>query len=203
MEFNEKLQQLRKKKGLTQEELAEILYVSRTAISKWESGRGLPNIESLKGISEYFSVSLDELFSGEEILGIAQSEGKQKESYIKDLVFGLLDIGISLLLFLPFFGQKGDGIINEVSLISLVDIQLWLKTVYLVIVISMIVFGILTLVLQNCNAFFWVRNKNKLSLALSIAGIILFIIGRQPYAAIFIFVFLIIKVLMLKMVTAG
>lgn len=38
MEFNEKLQELRKQKGLTQEELSEILYVSRTAISKWESG---------------------------------------------------------------------------------------------------------------------------------------------------------------------
>ena len=47
MEFNEKLQSLRKNKGLTQEELAEALYVSRTAISKWESGRGYPSIDSL------------------------------------------------------------------------------------------------------------------------------------------------------------
>lgn len=45
MELSEKLQELRKEKGLTQEELAEALFVSRTAISKWESGRGVPNIE--------------------------------------------------------------------------------------------------------------------------------------------------------------
>jgi transcriptional regulator with XRE-family HTH domain len=52
MEFNEKLQLLRKQKGLTQEELAEQLFVSRTAVSKWESNRGLPNIDSLKAISK-------------------------------------------------------------------------------------------------------------------------------------------------------
>ena len=44
MEFNEKLQYFRKKSNLTQEELAEKLFVSRTAISKWESGRGMPSI---------------------------------------------------------------------------------------------------------------------------------------------------------------
>ena len=47
MEFNEKLQQLRKNKGLTQEELAQAIYVSRTAVSKWESGRGLSVISCL------------------------------------------------------------------------------------------------------------------------------------------------------------
>ena len=50
MEFHEKLQELRKSRGLTQEELAEELYVSRTAISKWESGRVYPSIDSLKEI---------------------------------------------------------------------------------------------------------------------------------------------------------
>ena len=64
MEFNEKLQQLRTGKGLTQEQLAEHLYVSRTAISKWESGKGYPNIESLKCISKFFSVTIDELYKG-------------------------------------------------------------------------------------------------------------------------------------------
>lgn len=89
MELSEKLQELRKEKGLTQEELAEALFVSRTAISKWESGRGVPNIESLKAISKFFSVSIDELLSGEEILKIADEDNKQKEKHTRDLVFGL------------------------------------------------------------------------------------------------------------------
>ena len=91
MEFHEKLQELRKRKGLTQEELAELLYVSRTAVSKWESGRGLPNIDSLKAIARYFSVSLDELLSGEEILVAAENDRAEIRMTIQDMVFGLLD----------------------------------------------------------------------------------------------------------------
>ena len=71
MEFCEKLQELRKSRGLTQEELAEALFVSRTAISKWESGRGYPSIDSLKEISGYFSVTIDDLLSAEKIIFIA------------------------------------------------------------------------------------------------------------------------------------
>ena len=74
MEFNEKLQELRKTKGLTQEELAEALYVSRAAISKWESGRGYPSIDSLKEISKFFSVTIDELICTEEIIIAAKDE---------------------------------------------------------------------------------------------------------------------------------
>ena len=197
MEFNEKLQELRKQKGLTQEELAELLYVSRTAISKWESGRGFPNIESLKAISKFFSVSLDKLLSGEEILAIAENDHKQKERTLQDLIFGLLDCGMALLLFLPFFGQKADGVIREVSLLSLSGVQQYLQAAYIAFVSIMVVLGIMTLALQNCRQRLWTQSKSVLSLALSAAGVCLFIISQQPYAAVFVFVFLIIKALML------
>ena len=67
MEFNEKLQLLRKQLEMTQEQLAEKLFVSRTAVSKWESGKGYPNIDSLRNLAEFFSVSIDELLSGSDI----------------------------------------------------------------------------------------------------------------------------------------
>ena len=132
LEFNEKLQELRKQKGLTQEELAQILYVSRTAISKWESGRGYPNIDSLKAISKFFSISIDELLSSEEILTIAEEDNKQKEKHFHDLVFGLLDCSIVMLLFLPLFGQKVLESIQVVPLFALTDIQLYLKIIYFI-----------------------------------------------------------------------
>ena len=197
MTFGEIIKKLRTDKGLTQDELAEKIYVTRTAISKWESDRGFPNIESLKTISKYFSVSLDELLSGEELIVLAEQEQRQKEKHIKDMIFGLLDCGMALLLFLPFFGQKADGVIREVSLIALSNIQTYLKTAYIAFVGIMIVLGVMTLALQNCCQRLWTQSKSVLSLSLSAGGVCLFIISQQPYAAVFVFAFLIIKALML------
>ena len=84
MEFHEKLQELRKQKGLTQEALAEAIFVSRTAVSKWESNRGYPNIESLKAIAKFFGVTVDTLLSGEELLTISEADSKKKENHFRD-----------------------------------------------------------------------------------------------------------------------
>lgn len=197
MEFNEKLQELRKQNNLTQQELADALYVSRTAISKWESGRGYPNIDSLKAISKYFSISLDELLSSDEILTIAEEDNKQKEQHTRDLVFGLLDCSVAMFLFLPFFGQEINDSIREVSLLSLTKIEMYVKIPYLIIVFGLILWGILILTLQNCKSTLWLQNKLKVSLVLSTIGALFFMLSRQPYAAMFTFIFLVIKALML------
>ena len=197
MEFNEKLQELRKQRGLTQEELAEKLYVSRTAISKWESGRGYPNIESLKAIAKFFSVTVDELLSSGEVLTIAEEDNKRKEKHFYDLIYGLLDLCIAMLLFLPFFAEKADGIIQSVSLIALDGVQPYLKIAYLAVVISMIVMGVLTLALQNVKTAAWMKSKTTISLILGAISVLVFMISSQPYAAVFAFALLAIKALML------
>lgn len=197
MEFNEKLQELRKAKGITQEELAARLYVSRTAISKWESGRGYPNIESLKAIAKFFSVSVDELLSSDEILNIAEEDCKQNEKHFCTLVYGLLDLSVALLLFLPFFAERDNEIIKSVSLLSLEAVQPYMKAVYLAVVGAIILMGIATLTLQNLKAASWVKIKSATSLILGGCSVMLFIISSQPYAASFAFVLLSIKALML------
>ncbi len=62
MEFAEKLRGMRKKAGLSQEQLAKELHVSRQAIAKWEAGGGIPDIDNMRAVSAYFECSLDELF---------------------------------------------------------------------------------------------------------------------------------------------
>ncbi|PWJ13518.1 helix-turn-helix domain-containing protein [Ruminococcus flavefaciens] len=61
MEFNNKLYELRKQKGFSQEELANRLNVSRQTVSKWEVGDSTPDMEKLIAISDLFGISLDEL----------------------------------------------------------------------------------------------------------------------------------------------
>lgn len=197
MEFNNKLQELRKQKGLSQEELAKELYVSRTAISKWESGRGYPNIDSLKAIAKFFKITIDELLSSEELLSLAEQSTKQKENHFLDLIFGLLDISVILFFFLPLFAQKTNTTIQEVSLLSLTQTAVYLKIAYYIIISINIIFGISTLALQNYNNSFWIKNKRNISLILNVVAALLFIISLQPYASVLLFTFLIIKVLLL------
>lgn len=197
MDFNEKLQMLRKQKGLTQEELAEKLFVSRTAISKWESGRGYPSIDSLKSIAKFFSVTIDVLLSGEEILSIAEEDNQQREKCLVGLLFGLLDLGFVMFFFLPFFGQTTEEGLRSVTLLALNGIQTYLKTAYFAAAVGMTALGVAALALQNCRNEFWMQNRSRLSLAFNVITVILMILSRQPYAAAYSFVFLAIKVWML------
>ena len=197
MEFNERLQELRKRKGLTQEELAQALYVSRAAVSKWESGRGYPSIDSLKAMAKFFSVTIDELLSSGEVLAIAEEEQQQNAAQVRGRAFALLDCSAVMLLFLPFFRQSADGGVHAVSLLALDTVEPYLRAAYFAVVLIMAARGALALALRDCAGARWLRGGQRLSLLLGGAGALLFIVGLQPYAATLLFVFLAVKAFML------
>lgn len=197
MEFSEKLQKLRKQRGLTQEELAEALFVSRTAISKWESGRGLPSIDSLQAISRYFSVSIDVLLSTDEVLTIATEDRRQQGEHFRDAAFGLLDCSAALLLILPLFTMPAGEGAAAVSLPALTGMSAYLVAAFYAIVLLPVLLGLASLALQRSGHPLWTKNRRRLSMLLNAAGLLLFIISRQPYAAIFAFFTLTIKAWML------
>lgn len=193
MEFHEKLQELRKQKKLTQEELSEVLFVSRTAISKWESGRGYPSIDSLKAIAEYFGITIDELLSNRELVCIAEKDSHKKTQHMRDLVFGLIDCSVGMMFFIPLFGQQEGGIIRQVSLLSLQETPLFTKAAYFAIILLTVACGIATLALQNYSSIIWIKAKTVLSMILTTINVVIFIASIQAYAAFFTFVLLIIK----------
>lgn len=68
MTFEEKLKQLRMREKYSQEQLAELMHVSRQAVTKWENGGGMPDVSNLLAIADLFDVTLDSLLRDEEEL---------------------------------------------------------------------------------------------------------------------------------------
>lgn len=193
MEFNEKLQKLRTNENLTQEELAEKLYVSRAAISKWESGRGYPSIDSLKSLAKYFHVTIDELIGTDEIIDIAQQDIKESNKKYTALICGILDCLTLLLFFLPVFGNSGSSGVKSVSLFAISSIGLWLKIIYIAVISITVLNGFSGIVISNFDKPEWDKHRVVTGIALSIIGTMLFILARQPYAGIFFLYILVIK----------
>lgn len=108
MTIEERIQELRKIKGLSQEQLADILGVSRQAVSKWESGQSLPEIEKLITMSELFEVTVDYMLKGE---SLSRQNGKRRDMRLRSQIVSA--IGTMLLawaIYLAFGGSvTSDG----------------------------------------------------------------------------------------------
>ena len=197
MEFHEKLQELRKCRGITQEELADALYVSRTAISKWESGRGYPSIDSLKEISHYFSVSIDDLLSTDKLLSIAEKENKTNLRNVCDSLLGLLDICSFILIILPLYPNNVSGFVESVNLFAYTQVTSLNCLVYWVMFVLLVIVGVMKLLLAK---FRIKRSSNIItgvSMALSILAVLFMAITRETYAVVVIFILLVMKGLLL------
>lgn len=203
MEFNEKLQQLRKEKKLTQEQLAEQLYVSRTAVSKWESGKGYPNIESLKSISKLYGVSIDDLLSGEELIDLAKSENRSNVTKVTGLMVALLDILAVGFIFLPLYGIKDGEVYRSVSLIQYNDSVLFVRVIYFVSLVLMILLGMAELLILHWNKERYFKISRILSIVLQVFTIFFFTASNQPYACSLMFLLFIMKGILLFKSRAG
>ena len=204
MEFHEKLQELRKSRGLTQEELAEVLYVSRTAISKWETGRGYPSIDSLKEISNYFSITIDDLLSSEKMLSIAEKENKANLRSMCDLLFGLLDLGSFILIILPLYPNKVNEFVYSVNLFAYTQTTLLNRLLYWIIFILLLVAGSIKLLLNKLGVERYNRIISGLSMVIGVLAVILLAMARESYAVVVAFLLLAIKgCLLFKYVKIG
>ena len=204
MEFHEKLQELRKSRGLTQEELAEALFVSRTAISKWESGRGYPSIDSLKEISSYFSVSIDDLLSGEQLISIAEKENKSNLNSVCDMLLGFVDLFSLMLIFLPLYPKPVNGYIYSVNLFGYVGNNTFIIKIYWALFASLTIIGIVKILMVCFKVEQGKKIITSLSVGLSIIAVLFLAMAREPYAITVTFLLLLIKgILLYKQAKAG
>ena len=199
MEFHEKLQELRKGRGLTQEELADALYVSRTAISKWESGRGYPSIDSLKELSNYFSVTIDELLSSDKLLSIAERENKANLQNMCDVLFGTIDVCSFILIVLPLYPNMVNGYVYSVNLWAYIQRTGLNYLSYWIMYAALVLSGIIKLLLVKFRNEKYSRTMTEISMVLGIILVLFLAITREAYAVVVAFLLLVIKgILLLK-----
>lgn len=103
--FSDKLKALRKKKDLTQEELAKAIYVSRSLIAKYETGIAYPNKDNLEKLAAFFDVNIDDLIENSETtLEFANSKNiAEKLNFVCLLLVAIFSIFISIFVFIPAF----------------------------------------------------------------------------------------------------
>lgn len=94
MNFADKLKKIRLDNNLTQDDLADKLYVTRTAISKWETNNGYPSIDSLKLISNLFNITIDELVSDEDI---ENKKTIEKNNYKTNNVISVIGLSLTVI----------------------------------------------------------------------------------------------------------
>lgn len=114
MGFSENLQNLRKMKQISQEQLAEKLEVSRQAVSKWESGNGYPETEKLIAICEILDCSMDHLVKGKITIDLAGEKAKyetMQNKFSKGISFGvgMMLLGVTILLYFIGLSRKMQG----------------------------------------------------------------------------------------------
>lgn len=193
MELCEKIQELRQNKGITQEELAEALYVSRAAVSKWESGRGYPNIDSLKEISDYFGVSIDDLLSGDQLITIAQKENESNIKNLCCLLSGCVDLLSLLLIFLPLYPKPVNGYIYSVNLLNYVDNSSVIIGIYWALFIALTIVGIFTILIVGFKKKKAMRAVTVASFGISVLTVLFLAMAKEPYAITLAFLLLLIK----------
>ena len=196
MEFPEKLKTLRAERGLTQEQLAARLYVTRTAVSKWETGGGSPNLDSLQALARLFDVSVDDLLSTDDLIVLARDERRSTARSSGMLSFGLLDVLAVVFAFIPLYGVDDGSFVRMANLADYgasVDFGASFA-VMAAAVVSLMFVGAVEIVLAAAGSRRAARIVALVGFAVQALAVVLFASTMQPYATTLMFVLLLAKV---------
>ena len=196
MEFAEKLKAARTERGLTQEQLAARLYVSRTAVSKWETGGGSPNLDSLQAVARLFDVSVDDLLSADDLIVLARDERRSTARSSGMLSFGLLDVLAVVFAFIPLYGVDDGSFVRMANLADYgasVDFGASFA-VMAAAVVSLMFVGAVEILLAAAGSRRAARIVALVGFAVQALAVVLFASTMQPYATTLMFALLLAKV---------
>ncbi len=196
MDFGEKLKALRTERGRTQEQLAARLYVSRTAVSKWETGGGSPNLDSLQAVARLFDVSVDDLLSADDLIVLARDERRSTARSSGMLSFGLLDVLAVVFAFIPLYGVDDGSFVRMANLADYgasVDFGASFA-VMAAAVVSLMFVGAVEIVLAAAGSRRAARIVALVGFAVQALAVVLFASTMQPYATTLMFALLLAKV---------
>lgn len=196
MDFGEKLKALRTERGLTQEQLAARLYVSRTAVSKWETGGGSPNLDSLQAVARLFDVSVDDLLSTDDLIVLARDERRSTARSSGMLSFGLLDVLAVVFAFIPLYGVDDGSFVRMANLADYgasVDFGASFA-VMAAAVVSLMFVGAVEILLAAAGSRRAARIVALVGFAVQALAVVLFASTMQPYATTLMFALPLAKV---------
>lgn len=149
MTLGENLQQLRKNAGLSQEEVAQKLFLTRQSISKWENGGAEPGVENLKALANLYGVTVDEL------IGNVPEEKLQPESQASNgSYYAMVAVRVALVLAIGLFSMEVEGSLSiPFDLIAMI-VGIWVtapavRIIILCLLACNIVFGVVAVIISG------------------------------------------------------
>ena len=196
MDFGEKLKALRTERGLTQEQLAARLYVSRTAVSKWETGGGSPNLDSLQAVARLFDVSVDDLLSADDLIVLARDERRSTARSSGMLSFGLLDVLAVVFAFIPLYGVDDGSFVRMANLADYgASVDFGASVAVMAAAgVSLMFVGAVEILLAAAGSRRAARIVALVGFAVQALAVVLFASTMQPYATTLMFALLLAKV---------
>lgn len=173
--FKDRLKQLREEANLTQKELGEKIFVSRSAICKWEMGAGFPSDVNIKALCEFFNVEEEWLLDREDMKDMVNKLNKNNKSNILFILGVSLPIILTFISFLPLF-TKGTCDSGQACLMVFIPPKSIFMTIEWGLIFPSIIYGY-TFVFSIVSKIKYLKNNNLISFINILACVVTFLIS--------------------------
>ena len=174
--------------------LSSGLFYIYKAVALWLwAGKGYPSLDSLKGISSFFSVTIDELLSGEKLISIAEKENRSNLQNICNLLTGIVDVFSFMLIVLPLYPKHMGEAVLAVNLFSYSETAVFIKMAYWGIFLVLIMAGVIEIVMSQRNTGKGKKALQVSSMIFSIIAVIFLALTREAYATTLAFMLFLLK----------